>query len=68
MGLYRDRTADDVSTILYLFLSSLEGESLAASSIGHIYQRLSDEPLEEVYCIQMEDGNFLTNGHQVVYR
>ncbi|KFF68926.1 transposase domain-containing protein, partial [Pectobacterium brasiliense] len=51
MGLYRDRSITDVVTKLDLVLRSKEGETLAASSIAQARQRLSDEPLRELFTL-----------------
>lgn len=68
MGLYRDRSITDVVTKLDLVLSSQEGETLAASSIAQARQRLSDEPLRELFTLtashwtQQEDKDDLWHG------
>lgn len=71
MGLYRDRPITDVVTKLDLVLSSQQGDTLAASSIAQARQRLSDEPLRELFTLtarhwtQQEDKDDLWHGLQL---
>ncbi|MFB1117231.1 IS4 family transposase [Dickeya dadantii] len=68
MGLYRDRSITDVASKLDLVLSSHEGDTLAASSIAQARQRLSDDPLRELFTLtahhwtQQEDKDDLWHG------
>lgn len=71
MGLYRDRPITDVVAKLDLILSAREGDTLAASSIAQARQRLSDEPLRELFALtarhwtQQEDKDDLWHGLQL---
>lgn len=71
MGLYRDRPITGVVTKLDLVLSSQEGDTLAASSVAQASQRLSDEPLRELFSltashwVQQEDKDDLWHGLQL---
>jgi hypothetical protein len=71
LGLYRNRPISEVVSKLDLKVVSEAGESVAPSAIPQARQRLTSQPLEELFKItsehwsEREDGNEVWNGLQL---